>query len=79
MANVIQCDICGKLLGRACLVTLPALSMIDNTNPLEVDLDFCPDCAVKVKDFVDILKSGEKYTIWIDPPETMRCDKNKEE
>ena len=71
MAAVTKCDICGTIYNN---YRTPGKSFkIDVTEYCErtddhyySSIDCCPECTNKMLEFIDVLKSGRNYVIYVD-------------
>lgn len=72
MSAVTKCDICGGIYNVAdCKQDYGYFKLVDpklrhsliNHN----SYDCCPECAKKIAEFIDVLKTGENYCIYVNP------------
>lgn len=70
MSLVTKCDICGAIIDydrEKLQSTIRVFSDKHYHNPdTDNSFDLCPDCTKKLLEFVDVLKSGDRYVIWLD-------------
>lgn len=69
MSLVTKCDVCGAIYGYNPEKSESRVSVFRSKhsyNP-ETDnsFDICPDCTKKLLEFIDVLKSGERYALYI--------------
>ena len=70
MSLVTKCDTCGSIYeydDKKLESTIRVFSSKHYHNPdTESSFDLCPDCTKKMLEFIDVLKSGNRYVIWQD-------------
>ena len=73
MSTVTKCDACGTIYGYDPEKSESRVSVFRSKhsyNPkTDSSFDLCPDCTKKLLEFIDILKSGDRYVIWLNPVE----------
>ena len=68
MSAVTKCDICGEIYSVDHVTGRTFDIGITEYNPLSRiyecgNMDLCPDCAEKVYEFINVLKTGNRYVI----------------
>ena len=80
MSSVRKCDICGGIFDSHNEKFAPFNRVVRCTSRrgLGDTVDCCPECTVKINDFIDILKFGEPYRIYIGNEEPVKDDTEEE-
>ena len=69
MSAVTKCDICGEIHSeydrKNTFSVIKMLTIHPTTVHGPVETDFCPECTKKLLEFIDVLKTGKDYCIYI--------------
>ena len=68
MSLVNKCDICGAIYGYDSGKKQSTFRVFTSKHYHDPDtdnsFDLCPECTKKMIEFIDVLTSGDRYTIW---------------